>query len=140
MKNSSKLFAEIERKRSCSRSGWPRFDASSRTRRLNCSQESSRLMNRCGLLRRSAAWGDPASRLLGWPRVSVGTGSGGRWRSADWRSTIDVTLLADCILWFPGRELADPPGSHSVEWHARLATPQGIHDSRTCWAHAHLHE
>jgi hypothetical protein len=46
MKNSSRLSAEIDRKRSCSRSGWFRFEASSNTRRLNCSQDSSRLMKR----------------------------------------------------------------------------------------------
>ncbi len=48
MKNSSRLLAEIERKRSCSSSGWLRFDASSNTRRLKCSQDSSRLKKRSG--------------------------------------------------------------------------------------------
>ncbi len=54
MKNSSRLSAEIDRNRSCSRSGWLRFDASSSTRRLNCSQDNSRLMKRCGNCRSTA--------------------------------------------------------------------------------------
>ena len=61
MKNSSRLSAEIDRKRSCSRSGWWLFEASSSTRRLNCSQDSSRLMKRCGK-RRSTA---PSSSMSG---------------------------------------------------------------------------
>ena len=61
MKNSSRLFAEIDRKRSCSSSGWLRLDASSSTRRLNCSQDSSRLMKRCGNRRRAA----PSSSMSG---------------------------------------------------------------------------
>ena len=48
MKNSSRLFAEIERKRSRSSSGWIGLLDSSSTRRLNSSHESSRLMNRSG--------------------------------------------------------------------------------------------
>ena len=48
MKNSSRLLAEMETKRTRSSSGCDSFDASSSTRRLNSSQESSRLMNRFG--------------------------------------------------------------------------------------------
>ncbi len=48
MKNSSRLFAEIDRKRNRSSSGWRALPASSSTRRLNCSQDSSRLMKRLG--------------------------------------------------------------------------------------------
>ena len=55
MKNSSRLFAEMDRKRSRSRTGWFSFSASSSTRRLKCSQESSRLMNRSGLAERSCS-------------------------------------------------------------------------------------
>ena len=42
-------MAEIDRKRTRSSSGWWRFCDSSRTRRLNCSQENSRLTKRSGL-------------------------------------------------------------------------------------------
>ena len=48
MKNSSRLAAEIDRKRTRSSSGWQTFCDSSRTRRLNCSQENSRLTKRSG--------------------------------------------------------------------------------------------
>src|ERR1700727_2341562 len=50
MKNSSRLLAEIDRNRTRSRAGWPGLTDSSSTRRLKCSQESSRLMKRSGLL------------------------------------------------------------------------------------------
>ena len=53
MKNSSRLLAEIERKRTFSNSGCWGFSASSSTRRLKCSQDSSRLINRSGLRARS---------------------------------------------------------------------------------------
>ena len=53
MKNSSRLLAEIERNRTFSNSGCWGFSASSSTRRLKCSQDSSRLMNRSGLAARS---------------------------------------------------------------------------------------
>ncbi len=49
MKNSSRLFAEIDRKRTRSSAGWPGLTDSSSTRRLKCSQDSSRLMKRSGL-------------------------------------------------------------------------------------------
>ncbi len=49
MKNSSRLLAEIDRKRSFSSSGWLGLAASSSTRRLKCSQDNSRLMKRSGL-------------------------------------------------------------------------------------------
>jgi hypothetical protein len=48
MKNSSRLFAEIDRKRRRSSSGWFGLEASSRTRRLNWSQDSSRFTKRSG--------------------------------------------------------------------------------------------
>ena len=60
MKNSSRLLAEIDRKRSRSSSGWLSLAASSSTRRLKCSHDNSRLMKRSGLLPsvvRSAASG-----------------------------------------------------------------------------------
>ncbi len=61
MKNSSRLLAEIDRKRSRSSSGWLGFSASSRTRRLNWSHDSSRLMKRSALRAMKsaagAAWG-----------------------------------------------------------------------------------
>ena len=53
MKNSSRLLAEIDRNRTRSSSGWESLAASSSTRRLKCSQDSSRLMNRSGLVARS---------------------------------------------------------------------------------------
>ena len=49
MKNSSRLLAEIDRNRTRSSAGWPGLTDSSNTRRLKCSQESSRLMKRSGL-------------------------------------------------------------------------------------------
>src|SRR5262245_27990963 len=49
MKNSSRLAAEIDRKRTRSSSGCEGFCDSSSTRRLNCSQENSRLTKRSGL-------------------------------------------------------------------------------------------
>ena len=49
MKNSSRLAAEIDRKRTRSSSGWWGFCDSSSTRRLNCSHENSRLTKRSGL-------------------------------------------------------------------------------------------
>ncbi len=48
MKNSSRLSAEIERKRSRSSRGWLRLLDSSSTRRLNSSHDNSRLMKRSG--------------------------------------------------------------------------------------------
>ena len=50
MKNSSRLLAEIDRNRTRSSTGWPGLTDSSSTRRLKCSQDSSRLMNRSGLV------------------------------------------------------------------------------------------
>ena len=50
MKNSSRLLAEIDRNRTRSSAGWPGLTDSSSTRRLKCSQESSRLMKRSGLV------------------------------------------------------------------------------------------
>src|SRR5690606_28039071 len=44
----SRLLAEIDRKRSCSNSGWEAVEASSSTRWLNSSHDSSRLVKRCG--------------------------------------------------------------------------------------------
>ena len=61
MKNSSRLFAEIDRNRSRSSSGCSRLADSSRTRRLKLSQDSSRLMNRSGL----EASADAACRSAG---------------------------------------------------------------------------
>ncbi len=52
MKNSSRLLAEIETKRTRSSSGCAALEASSRTRRLNSSQDNSRLMKRLGEWRR----------------------------------------------------------------------------------------
>src|SRR3954451_12375136 len=49
MKNSSRLLAEIDRNRTLSSTGWPGLTDSSSTRRLKCSQDSSRLMKRSGL-------------------------------------------------------------------------------------------
>ena len=46
--NSSRLLAEIDRKRSRSSSGWRSLSASSSTRALKASQDSSRLMKRSG--------------------------------------------------------------------------------------------
>ena len=63
MKNSSRLAAEIERKRTRSSSGWFSLSVSSRTRRLNCSQENSRLMKRSGLSSRSLS-GDSGVGLI----------------------------------------------------------------------------
>ncbi len=54
MKNSSRLAAEIDRNRIRSSKGCAVFSVSSSTRRLNCSQENSRLMKRKGLLDRSS--------------------------------------------------------------------------------------
>ena len=54
MKNSSRLLAEIDRNRSRSSSGCARSIASSSTRRLKSSQDSSRLMKRAGEASRSA--------------------------------------------------------------------------------------
>ena len=50
MKNSSRLLAEIDRNRTRSSAGWPGLTDSSSTRRLKCSQDSSRLMKRSGLV------------------------------------------------------------------------------------------
>src|SRR5262245_34451903 len=65
MKNSSRLLAQIDRKRTRSRSGWFWFSASSSTRRLNCSHDSSRLMNRSGLLAISLLAGGGAAAGAG---------------------------------------------------------------------------
>ncbi|MNI29641.1 hypothetical protein D3C73_834620 [compost metagenome] len=48
MKNSSRLLAEMDRKRTRSSSGWLSFAASSSTRPLKASHDSSRLMKRSG--------------------------------------------------------------------------------------------
>ncbi len=57
MKNSSRLLAEIETKRTRSSSGWLALAASSSTRRLNSSQDNSRLMNLLGEARRASPSG-----------------------------------------------------------------------------------
>ena len=55
MKNSSRLLAEMDRKRTRSSSGWLSLAASSSTRRLKCSQDNSRLMKRCGCDRKDGS-------------------------------------------------------------------------------------
>ena len=50
MKNSSRLLADIDRNLTRSSTGCPELTDSSSTRRLKCSQESSRLMKRSGLV------------------------------------------------------------------------------------------
>src|SRR5205085_6587474 len=45
---SSRLLAEIDRKRSLSKSGWRKLSASARTRSLKASQDNSRLIKRVG--------------------------------------------------------------------------------------------
>src|SRR5690242_1165230 len=67
MKNSSRLLAEIERNRTRSSSGCLGLQASSRTRRLNASQLSSRLKYRasgCGVTSGGAAWPGTSVTLL----------------------------------------------------------------------------
>jgi hypothetical protein len=51
MKNSSKFESEIDRKRRRSSSGWLGLVASSSTRMLNASHDSSRFTKRCGDMR-----------------------------------------------------------------------------------------
>ena len=64
MKNSSRLLAEIDRNRTRSSSGWASLAASSSTRRLKCSHDSSRLMKRSGardqIERGTRPWSEPA--------------------------------------------------------------------------------
>jgi len=48
MKNSSRFESEIDRKRSRSSNGWFGLAASSSTRMLKASHDSSRFTNRCG--------------------------------------------------------------------------------------------
>jgi hypothetical protein len=72
MKNSSRLFAEIETNRSRSSSGWFGLAASSNTRSLKASQEISRLKKRDGEIIRSsfrASWGAREAGTSS-PRVS----------------------------------------------------------------------
>ncbi len=75
MKNSSRLLAEMERKRSCSSSGCSRLEASSSTRRLNSSQDSSRLMKRSGASISSSSSGFvvTGSCTGGWPSSASAT-------------------------------------------------------------------
>src|SRR5271169_1593368 len=61
--NSSRLFAEIDRKRRRSSSGWRRLSASARTRSLKASQDSSRLLKRVAE-RESKGWISTAWTLL----------------------------------------------------------------------------
>jgi hypothetical protein len=63
MKNSSRLAAEIDRNRIRSSSGWLTLSVSSSTRRLNWSQENSRLTNRSGLVVRSVPGATSVSGL-----------------------------------------------------------------------------
>src|SRR3954454_11280766 len=63
MKNSSRLLAEIDRKRTRSSNGWLGLLASSRTRRLNASQLSSRLKYRGSASGASAAAGAAATSV-----------------------------------------------------------------------------
>ena len=79
MKNSSRLLAEIDRKRSRSSSGWLGLAASSSTRSLKASQEVSRLKNRLGEAISSslrASWGareagTSSPRVSSWIAASV---------------------------------------------------------------------
>ena len=96
MKNSSRLLAEIDRKRSCSSSGWLRFDASSMTRRLKRSQDNSRLTKRSG------DWESPIGRgaVAAFPATSIGCTrlsalSSERMRSSDFAA---VTVFASLLL------------------------------------------
>ena len=70
MKNSSRLLAEIDRKRSRSRSGWFGLAASSSTRSLNASQEISRLKKREGEAISASLSASCGAREAGtsWPR------------------------------------------------------------------------
>ena len=71
MKNSSRLLAEIARNRSLSSSGCASLDASSRTRRLKLSQDSSRLTKRFGSTVRETPPSD-SDDLVFRERVGVG--------------------------------------------------------------------
>ena len=66
MKNSLRLFAEIERKRTRSSRGWRGLDASSSTRSLKASHDSSRLMKRAGERKSNH---DVSPRFWGNPRM-----------------------------------------------------------------------
>src|SRR5690606_13932993 len=82
MKNSSRLLAEIDRKRSRSSRGWPGLAASSSTRPLKASQEVSRLKKRSGEAISASDSSSCGAREEGtsspvvasWIRVSVMTG------------------------------------------------------------------
>src|SRR5215207_839417 len=83
MKNSSRLLAEMDRKRSCSRRGWLLLEASSRTRRLNCSQDSSLLMKRSGLRDKArTSW-----------RVESATSSSSRSRATTFAARVFSAIL-----------------------------------------------
>ncbi len=73
MKNSSRLLAEIDRKRSRSSSGWFGFADSSRTRRLNSSHDNSRLMKRSGeSVKAGFGFGSGLDRIVGDLLASLG--------------------------------------------------------------------
>ncbi len=92
MKNSSRLLAEIDRKRTRSSTGWPVLTDSSSTRRLKCSQESSRLMKRSGLVAIAGTGGSfrlflcNFSGLCRVHQVLVQFGAGGRGGLAEGRA------------------------------------------------------
>ena len=109
MKNSSRLFAEIDRNFNRSSSGWPRLADSSRTRRLKLSHDSSRLMKRSGLeARADAAWRsagsasrdgassasaglDSSATAVAWPRSTITT---------PWSSSLTLAVLGNDSMTF----------------------------------------
>ena len=81
MKNSSRLLAEIDRNRTRSSAGWPGLTNSSNTRRLKCSQESSRLMKRSGL----RAIARPGSASASFSLITMACADSMKLRSIPWQ-------------------------------------------------------
>jgi hypothetical protein len=97
-------LAEMDKNRTRSSAGWPELTDSSSTRRLKCSHESSRLMNRSGL------WAivGPAPISISFslfaiacadsmkfqsiPSADAGTGSNGRATRVCYRDDLSMTL------------------------------------------------
>ena len=134
MKNSSRLLAEIDRKRSRSSSGWRGFSASSSTRSLKASQDSSRLKKRSGELAsgcgrrgsrgfRARLWPPPGTRCSRRAGVGVDHGSSGVRRSGVVRMRARAghprplgSLGAGVVGMWGGRTVvvAPPPGGRKT--------------------------
>jgi len=115
MKNSSRLSAEIDRNRSCSRSGGYDSMLRARTRRLNSNQDNSRLIKRAVIARSRycAAAGPSVSMMEISAAVAVSTAISLSWpeisKVSSIRSSLTTVAAAGVFIVLAGAELLFVP-------------------------------